>query len=137
VEADGEMAADIVLRARFLVTNKSSKAARVWTVKLEVIPSSEAIANRFKHYPSANSGDVILPSQTGVKTIEFGFRIYRDERFPLPFAVRGLVTSAIRFHTVSEDGIGPPQSRTISEGAETETLSSSIGITLRNKLSWQ
>jgi nucleoside phosphorylase len=123
------------LRARFRVTNSSNKTARVWNVRIEIVPSNPKMKPYFLEMQNKDSTEPILPRGSQVKNVEFAFRIMNSP-VPLPFAFRSLLVSEIRFWTVSEDGEGAPQSVHISQVPDSDQLIPTIQTHLRNKLGW-
>jgi hypothetical protein len=132
VEAGSQGSACVVLRAHFCVTNKSGKTARIWTVKCEFVPSSQAVADRLRTYPNTHSGNVILPSQTNTQNIEFGFHVRQQEGPPFALLFRSLMMTSVRFHAISEDFVGESQTVTIGQVADSIILYSQIENALRN-----
>jgi hypothetical protein len=118
------------------VKNDSAKTARVWNVRIEIVPSNPQMESYFADMHNDDSSEPILPKGTKVKNVEFAFRI-TNSPVPAPFALRSLLVSQIRFWTVSEDGEGEPQSMHISEAPDADRLVPTIQTHLANKLNWR
>lgn len=135
VEAEGQSIAVIRVLVRFAVKNVSRVVAREWDVAFEPYHSDDQHRWRFKEPHQQASYESLLPTRTGRKAEEFGFRVQRDQ--PLGWQLRnGLCLAELEYRAIAENYPGAPKTVVLGEFVDINAFEKNVETALTNVLSW-